>query len=168
MKILPLLLIPALLAGCVKNPSQNTYNYNEVGQSVIVEFAQVVQVKEVDIQGRNTGTGAALGAAAGGTAGYQVGNGNGQLGGAIAGVLVGAVAGAAIEQAAANQKGYEYIVVTEHKETKTIVQYQDPKDVVFKKGDRVMVQTKGTYQRVMSTEDLPSEVKRPKGIKIVD
>jgi outer membrane lipoprotein SlyB len=168
MKIFPILLIPALLMGCVKNPSQNNYNYNEVGQSVIVEFAQVVKVKEVDIQGRNTGTGASLGAAAGGAAGYQVGNGNGQLGGAIAGVLVGAVAGAAIEQAAANQKGYEYTVVTEHKEAKTIVQYQNPDDVVFNKGDRVMVQTKGTYQRVLPTDDLPTEIKRPKGIKVVD
>lgn len=165
-----LLLFPLALAltGCVKNPSQNNYSYNEVGQSVIVEFAQIVKVKDVDITGRNTGTGAAMGATAGGVAGYQFGNGNGQAGAAIAGVLVGAIAGAAIEQAAANQKGYEYTVVTEHKETKTIVQYQNPEDVVFKKGDRVMVQTKGTYQRVLSTDDLPTEIKRPKGIRIVD
>lgn len=167
-KLIASLFIATSLTACAKNPSQNTYNYNEVGQSVIVEFARVVAVKEVDIQGRNTGTGARAGALAGGTGGYQMGNGNGQVGGLIAGVIVGAVAGHIAEQELANKKGYEYVVVTEHKETKTIVQYQDEKDVVFKNGDRVMVQTKGTYQRVLPTDNLPDQIKPPKGIKIVD
>ena len=157
-----------LLGACAKNPGQNQYNYNEVGQSTIVEFAQVVAVKPVDITGRNTGAGARAGALVGGVGGYQAGNGNGQLAATIGGAVAGAIAGHMIEQAAADQKGYEYVVVTEHKETKTIVQYQNEKDVVFKQGDRVMVQTKGTYQRVLSTDNLPAEIKRPKGIKIVD
>lgn len=168
MKIRNALLITFALAGCVKNPGQNQYNYNEVGQSTVVEFATVVSVKPVDITGRNTGAGAQAGAIAGGVGGYQVGNGNGQLAGAVAGAVVGAVAGHALEQAAANQKGYQYVVVTEHKETKTIVQYQDERDVVFKKGSRVMVQTSGSYQRVIPTDDLPDQIHRPKGIKIVD
>ena len=162
------LLLTLLLASCARNVGQNQYNYNEVGRSVIVEYASVVKVKEVDITGRNTGTGAALGATAGGAAGYQMGNGNGQLASTIGGVLVGAVAGGIAEQAMANQKGYEYTVVTEHKKTKTIVQYQNEQDRVFKNGDAVMVQTSGTYQRVLSADDLPEQVKRPKGIKIVD
>jgi outer membrane lipoprotein SlyB len=164
--LLPLLLLALL--GCAKNVSQNNYNYNEVGQSIIVEFAQIVHVKEVDITGRNTGTGAMIGASAGGATGYQFGNGSGQAATAIAGVVIGAIAGSAIEQAAANQKGYEYVVVTEHKKTKTIVQYQNPEDVVFRVGDRVMIQTKGTYQRVLPTDNLPTEIKRPKGISIID
>lgn len=167
-KLVASLLIVTSLSACARNPGQNQYNYNEVGQSTIVEFARVVAVKSVDIRGKNTGTGAAAGGVAGSVAGYQVGNGNGQAGGLIAGAVVGAIAGAAIEQAAADQKGYEYVVVTEHKETKSIVQYQNKDDVVFRKGDRVMVQTTGTYQRIMPTDDLPEEIKRPKGIKIVD
>ncbi len=163
-----LFLIPLLLVGCARNVGQNQYNYNEVGRSVIVEYATVVKVKNVDITGRNTGTGAALGGAAGGVAGYQVGNGNGQLAGAIGGALIGAVAGGIAEQAMANQKGYEYTVVTEDKKTKTIVQYQNENDRVFKNGDAVMVQTSGTYQRVLSADDLPEQIKRPKGIKILD
>jgi len=31
-----------------------------------------------------------------------------------------------------------------------------------------MIQTKGTYQRVLPTDNLPDTVQRPKGIKIVD
>lgn len=162
------MLIPILLTGCARNLGQNHYNYNEVGRSTIVEYATIVKTKEVDITGRNTGTGAAAGAAAGGVAGYQVGNGNGQLASTIGGVIVGAVAGGMAEQALADQKGYEYTVVTEHKKTKTIVQYQNKEDRVFRKGEAVMIQTTGTYQRVLEADDLPEQVKRPKGIKIVD
>ncbi len=163
-----LFLIPFLLTGCARNLGQNHYNYNEVGQSTIVEYATIVKTKEVDITGRNTGAGALAGGTAGGVAGYQVGNGNGQLAATLGGVLIGAVAGNMAEQAAADQKGYEYTVVTESKKTKTIVQYQNKEDIIFKKGDPVMVQTTGTYQRVLQADDLPSEIKRPKGIKIVD
>jgi outer membrane lipoprotein SlyB len=157
-----------LLSACAPNPSQNRYNYDEVGQTAVVDFATVVSVKQIDIQGRNTGTGALAGATAGGVGGYQVGNGNGQLAATIGGAVIGAVAGAVIEQQMANQKGYLYIVVTENKETKRITQYQDPKDVVFHPGDRVMIETKGVYQRLLPTTDLPDTVKRPKGITIVD
>jgi len=156
------------LSSCQRNVGQNRYNYNEVGQSTIVEYAVVVKTKEIDITGRNTGTGATAGALAGGVGGYQLGNGNGQLATTIGGALIGAVAGSVAEQAIADRKGYEYTVVTEDKKTKTIVQNQNKEDAVFRKGDRVMIQTAGTYQRVLSTDDLPDQIKRPKGIKIVD
>ena len=163
-----LLLVPLVLAGCARNVGQNQYNYNEVGRSVIIEYATIVKTKEVDITGRNTGTGAVLGGVAGGAAGAQVGGGDGQLAAAIGGVLIGAVVGGVAEQAMANQKGYEYTVVTEKKKTKTIVQYQNDQDRVFNPGDSVMVQTSGSYQRVLTADDLPEQIKRPKGIKIVD
>jgi len=167
-KIVLALVITSMLSACAPHPSQNQYFSGEAGQSTEIEFAKVVKVKEIKIQDRNTGTGAAAGMAAGGALGYQVGNGNGQLGGLIAGMVIGGVAGAIAEQEIQNQKGYEYIVVTEKKKTKSIVQYQAEDDVVFKKGDRVMVQTSGTFQRVMPTDDLPDTVKKPKGIKVVD
>jgi outer membrane lipoprotein SlyB len=168
MKKIALVLSLAVLASCAKNPSQNTYNYNEVGQSTIMEYAVVVKVKEIDITGRNTGAGSALGATAGGVAGYQMGNGNGQIATVLAGAVIGGIAGHVAEQAAADQKGYEYTVVAEDKKTKKVVQYQNKDDVVFRKGDRVMIETTGTYQRVLPTDDLPDSVKKPRGIKVVD
>ncbi len=159
---------PFALAACAKDPSQNRYNYNEVGQSVIAEFATVASVREVDITGRNTGAGALAGAAAGAGGGSYVGNGSGSAWGAAGGALAGAAIGYAVEQSVADHKGYEYIVVTEEKKTKTIVQNQAPQDRVFKAGDRVLVQTKGTYQRVLPTDSLPDTVKKPKGFNIVD
>jgi len=167
-KIVLALVMTSMLSACAPHPTQNQYFSGEAGQSTEIEFAKVVKVKEIKIQDRNTGTGAAAGATAGGVAGYQIGNGNGQAGAAIAGVVIGAIIGHVVEQEMQNQKGYEYIVVTEKKKTKSIVQYQAEGDVVFKKGDRVMVQTSGTFQRVMPTDDLPDTVKKPKGIKVVD
>ncbi len=156
-----------LLCACAKDPSQNQYKYNEVGQSVVIEFARIVSVREVDITGRNTGTGALLGGAAGAGAGAYAGNGSGTGWAMAGGAVAGAVAGLAAEQALADRKGYEYIVVTENKKTKSIAN-QDKRDVVFKPGDRVGAVTRGTYQRLLPADNLPDEVKAPKGIKIVD
>lgn len=162
-----LIAIPFIVA-CQPIHKQNRFNYSEVGKNVDVEFARVVSVKEVDVQGRNTGIGSAAGMAVGSAAGYQFGNGNGQLGAMIAGMVIGGIAGNIAEQEAQNQKGFQYIVVNEKKQTKRIVQNQSPEDKVFKKGDRVIIETSGEYQRVLPTDDLPAEIKRPKGIKVVD
>lgn len=156
------------LSACEVNPSQNRYKYNEVGQSVIIEFATIVRTREVDITGFNSGGGALAGAAVGAGAGAYGGSGSGQAWSTLAGALVGGVAGVAVEQAARDAKGIEYVLVTEKGKTKTIVQYLEDEEEVFAKGDRVMVQTKGTYQRVLSTKGLPDTVKRPKGIEVID
>lgn len=162
------LFAPLALSACAKSPDQNRYNYNEVGQSVVAEFATIVSVKEVDITGRNTGAGALAGAAAGAGGGSYAGNGSGSVWAAAGGAIAGAAIGAAAEQALADHKGYEYIVVTENKKTKTIVQNQSPTDVVFKPGDRVLLQTKGSYQRLLPTDHLPDTVQKPKGFTIVE
>ena len=169
MKYKWMLLLPCvLLIACARQPGQNQYNYNEVGQSVVVEFAVIAAAKQIDITGRNTGTGALAGAAIGAGAGSYAGNGSGSIWTTAGGALAGAAAGAIAEQAAADRKGYEYVVVTEDKKTKTIVQNQNANDVVFKPGDRVMIQTRGTYQRVLPTDNLPDQIKRPHGITITE
>lgn len=168
MKKAAAILLALMLAACTHTQGQNTYNYNEVGQSKIVEFATVIRVKPVNINGQNTGAGAVAGATAGGVTGYQFGGGNGQVATTVAGAFLGGVAGHLAEQEMANKKGFAYTVVTEEKKTKEITQYQNDEDVVFKPGDRVMIETSGTYQRVLPTDNLPDTVKKPKGIKVVD
>jgi hypothetical protein len=101
-------------------------------------------------------------------AGSYVGNGSGQIWAAGAGLLAGAIAGAAAEQAAANSTGVEYVVTTEQGKTMTIVQNMNPGDVLLPTGSRVMVQTSGSYQRVLPADALPESIKRPKGIKVTD
>jgi outer membrane lipoprotein SlyB len=156
------------LVGCQPQGMQNRYDYSEVGKSSVIEFGTVVGAREVDVQGHNSGAGALAGGTAGTVAGYNMGGGNGQVVATVAGALVGAAIGTAAEQAAAHARGIEYTVTKESGKTITIVQTMAEGEKLFKKGDRVMVQQSGSYQRVLPTDDIPTEIKRPKGVKIVD
>jgi outer membrane lipoprotein SlyB len=155
------------LTAC-STPGQNVYDFTEAGQSVLVEFGTVVDVNPITIKGPNTGVGAGVGAVAGAGLGSQVGNGNGALAAAIGGAIAGAVAGAVAEQAAQDKSGFVYTITTEHGKTITIPQYYHKDEKPIKVGERVMVQTSGSYQRVLPAEHLPTQIKRPKGIKVVD
>lgn len=161
------LLAMLTLTSCA-TPSQNVYDFREAGQSTIVEFGTVIKARDIQIRGENSGVGALAGGVAGAGIGSNVGNGDGQVYGAIGGAIVGAVAGGLAEQALQNKRGVEYTIVTEHKKILTIPQYIKKDERVFAKGDRVMVQTSGSYQRVLTADDLPEIVKKPKGIKVVD
>ena len=134
----------------------------------MVEFATVITSREVGITGRNSGAGLLLGGAAGAAGASYVGNGDGQAWAMAGGALVGAVAGAAAEQSLANKIGIEYVVTTEKGKTKTIVQNKEEGDVILRPGDRVMVQTSGSYQRVLPAGNLPTTIKRPKNIQVTD
>lgn len=157
-----------LLAGCNAKNSQNQYDYSEVGKSSVAEFGTVLNVREVEVTGENTGTGAAAGGLAGGIAGNSMGDGYGQVTGLVAGAVIGAVAGHVAEQAASDFKALEYTIIKENGKTLTLVQNTKPEEPVFKPGDRVLVQTSGSYQRILSTQAIPTEIARPKGVKFRD
>lgn len=167
-KAILLLMLAGSLTACARHEGQSQYRYSEVGQSTLVEFGTVVTVREVGITGRNSGAGALVGAGVGAGAGSYAGNGSGNTWAIAGGALAGAIAGAAAEQAAADRKGIEYVITTEHGKTMTIVQDVNPEDKVVQPGGRVMVQTSGSYQRVLPADSLPEQIKRPKGIKVVD
>ena len=156
-----------LLTGCPYS-TQNRYNYTEVGRVNVVEFGTVVNARQIDITGRNTGGGALLGAGAGGAAGAQFGSASGGVAAGLGGAALGAVAGAVIEQALQNRTGMEYTVTLQNGKTVTIAQNIGENDAIFQNGDRVMVQVNGEYQRVLPANALPTEIKRPKGINVVD
>lgn len=156
-----------VLIGC-QHPSQNTYSYSEIGKSSAVSFGTVVAVREIDIIGKNTGTGALIGAAAGAGAGSYAGHGSGNSWAVGAGLLAGAVAGAMAEQAMADRKGVEYTIVLESGITMTVAQEAPKTEPVYPVGSRVIVQNSGGYQRVLPASNLPTEIKRPQGIKVVD
>ena len=163
-----LLAIAALSLGACATQSQNRYSHRDVGRATSVEFGTVMATRPVDIQGQNTGAGGLVGAAAGGLAMSNVGKGSGNLAAILGGALVGAVAGAAVEQAVSDRTGIEYVVTLANGRTITIVQEQAVAEPIFGPGQRVMIQTNGTYQRVLSADHLPTETSRPKGIKVVD
>ncbi|WP_247877315.1 hypothetical protein [Azospirillum brasilense] len=157
-----------LSLGACASQSQNRYSYRDVGHATSVEFGTVMATRPVDIQGQNTGAGGLVGGAAGGLAMSNVGKGSGNVAAILGGALVGAVAGAVAEQAISDRTGIEYVVTLATGRTITIVQEQGTNEPIFGPGQRVMVQTNGTYQRVLSADHLPTETNRPKGIKVVD
>lgn len=156
------------VAGCAARQSQNVYRYDEVGKSTAVSFGMIISSRIIDITGQNTGTGALVAGAAGAGAGSYLGNGSGSIWGAAAGALVGAAIGAAAEQAAADRQGIEYIVVLESGVTMTVVQEIGKNEAAIQAGDRVIVQNTGGYQRVLPASNLPTQMVRPQGIKLVD
>lgn len=159
---------PVGLASCAQRPSQNVYNYDEVGKSSAVSFGTVVSSRIVDITGKNTGAGALVGAGAGAGAGSYVGSGSGDVWAIAGGALAGAIIGAATEQAAADRVGIEYIVTLESGVTLTVVQEMAKGEAGLPQGARVIVQNTGGYQRVLPAANLPTEIARPQSIKVVD
>lgn len=157
-----------MLAGCAQRQSQNVYKYDEVGQASAVTFGTIVASREVDITGKNTGTGGLVGAAVGAGAGSYAGSGSGNAWAIGAGLLAGAVAGALIEQAAADRTGVEYVVMLQSGVALTVVQDIGKGESTLPDGMRVMVQNTGGYQRVLPAEALPMQMARPKGIELVD
>ncbi len=154
-------------AGC-QRPGQNVYSYSEVGKASLVNFGTLLAAREVAVQGQNTGAGALAGAAAGGIAGNQIGRGGGNAAATLVGVVIGGIVGALAEQAAANRKALEYTVTLETGATITVVQDHDEGERVLEPGERVMVQVTGGTQRVLPADNLPTELKRPAGIKVTD
>jgi outer membrane lipoprotein SlyB len=149
-----LLLIATLaLSACAQLPGQNQYGYQDVGKTSIVEFGTVVSSRKVEITGKNTGAGALVGAAAGAGGGSYIGSGTGNVWATLGIALAGAIAGHMTEQALADHGGIEYIVSKDSGQTIGVVQNQKAEDIVFQKGQRVMVQTEGGYQRVLPAVD---------------
>lgn len=158
-KILQSILLLLLVSACSKTQSQSQYSIEEVGQPVTIDYAIVLEVRPVEITERavnvlNTNSGAPLtgaGAGAGPAGAYM----DTQLGS-----IWGSGVGAAEQAAATDKKGYEYTVLTEGKATKTLVQYQNPQDVVFKPNDLVMLQSSGSFHRLLSTVNIPDKIQK--------
>lgn len=166
-KSLAAIMALTLLTAC-QHPGQNRYGYQDVGKATRVTFGTVVSYRLVQVQGRNTGTGALAGAAGGALGGSYIGNGGGSLGGMIAGALVAGIAGHMVEQAIQDYDGVEFTVALENGEILTIVQTFEKEVEGIKDGDRVMVQQSGEYQRVLPAKHLPEKVKKAKRIKVED
>lgn len=125
-------------AGCAPNISPDSYSVGSVGQVSRTVRGVIVSVRDVHVQGTQSGVGAQSGALIGGAGGSNVGGGQGSdaFAGAVAGAVVGGVIGAAIEESATQQPGVEYIVETTNGALITVVQGVENR---MSAGDRVLV-----------------------------
>ena len=124
------------LAGCAGGLGGRDYDRGDARRAYKVEWARVVSVTPVKIEGQYTELGTAGGAAVGYSLGRIIGDGSGsRVAGAVGGVA-GAVAGREIEKAATSESGLEIMVDMDRGDTLVIVQSAD---VEFQVGERVRV-----------------------------
>jgi len=129
-----LVLIAATVAGCAASKSGGAYTRDQTRQEMVVRTGTVESVREVQIEGTQSGVGPAAGAVAGGIGGSHVGGGRGQIVGAVVGAVVGGIAGAAIEEGTTRKTGLEITVRLDNGQLTAIVQEGDE---AFRAGDRV-------------------------------
>ncbi|MEM9783481.1 MAG: hypothetical protein AAF899_13525 [Pseudomonadota bacterium] len=165
---IPSALAALLVLGACAPQSQTRYDAVEVGRPLFVEFATVLAVREVRIQGKNSGIGGALGATAGGFALSPVGQGTGRAGAILGGALAGLALGVVAEQLVSNRTGVEYTLTLEDGRTVVIVQNLGSEDEILAPGDRAIIQQGRRFQRVLPANDLPEEIRRPRGVAVFE
>lgn len=141
-----LLLAGALvLSGCISSRSGGAYSRDQARHIQDVQTGVVEHVREIVIEGTQSGIGAVAGGAVGGIGGGEIGHGRGSSAGAVVGAVLGGVAGGAIEEATTRKKGYEITVRLDTGRTIAIAQEADEE---FKIGERVRLVTGGGVSRV--------------------
>lgn len=146
MRLVALLLLSLLLAACASSRSGDVYTRNQTRQEMLVRTGTVESVREVLMEGTETGTGALAGAAVGGIAGSHIGGGRGQIIGAILGAVAGGIAGSAIEENVTKKNALEITVRLDGGQLIAVVQERGGDQ--FLPGDRVRVLSGNGSSRV--------------------
>jgi outer membrane lipoprotein SlyB len=127
----------AMMAGCAQRGlGSGDYTRSQVRGEQTVRMGVVEGVREVRIDGNDSGVGTAAGAVLGGIAGSEVGKGRGSVAGAVAGAVVGGIIGQSIEKSNADRRGVE---VTVKLDGGRIIAVTQEADEVLRVGDRVRV-----------------------------
>ena len=135
--ILLLGLAGLVIASCMpESRSGDVYTRDQARTSHSVYFGTVLGVKEVTIEGTQSGAGTVAGGAMGAALGSGVGCGSGKTMAAVAGGILGGITGSAIEKGATTITGLEIEVELDSGELILVVQ---EKDDVYSVGDRVRV-----------------------------
>ena len=139
MKSLPgigVTLLAVALTGCASSMSGDVYSRERAQKVQTVEYGQVIEVRNIQIEGTKSGLGGVAGGAMGGALGSGIGQGSGTTIAVVGGVIAGALAGGAAEEAVTKQPGVEVTVRMDDGVTLAIVQGVDPP---VRAGERVRV-----------------------------
>lgn len=140
--ILPLCLV---LVACGSNPSATTYSRDQTLSVQQVQFGTVVSIREVQIEGTQSGVGAAAGTVIGGVAGSGVGDGRGAAIAAVVAGVAGGLIGDKAEEAVTRKTGLEITVQMDDGNILSVVQQAEE---TFQVGDRVRLLTSGGTARI--------------------
>jgi outer membrane lipoprotein SlyB len=127
----------AALGGCAHPIRGGDYFAYEAGREQSVRYGVVDSVRDVRIQARETGVGAATGTMIGAIGGSHIGGGrHGSLAGFLGGAILGGLIGQEVERTNNEQPGQELVVVLDSGRTIAVVQDAEER---FRAGDRVRV-----------------------------
>jgi outer membrane lipoprotein SlyB len=145
--ILSFALLGALsAAGCAPVHSGSTYSRSQAGQEQRVSKGTILAMREVKVEGTDTGAGTIGGAVVGGAAGSTLGQGaRANLAGAAVGAVLGAVVGAMAESRLTEATAIEFTVREENGATIAVVQANDQG---LREGERVAI-LRGSQVRIV-------------------
>jgi outer membrane lipoprotein SlyB len=135
----------AALSACTTT-SPDVVQRGDAQRLSTVQDAVVLSVRNVTVEGNQTGTGAATGAVVGGIAGSTRSSGKEQAAIGVIGAVAGAVVGNAIERGATREEAVEILLQLRNGERRAIVQAKAGES--FNPGDAVILVTTGGKTRV--------------------
>ena len=133
------------LAGC-STTSPDVVQRGDAQRLAQVQDATVLSVRNVTVDGSQSGTGAVTGGVLGGIAGSSRSSGREQAAIGIVGAVAGAVIGNAIERGATREDALEILLQMKNGERRAIVQAKAGEN--FMAGDAVVLVTTGGKTRV--------------------
>jgi len=143
-RLLVAAILALMLAACASQ-SGSSYSRTQTRSEQTVRLGVVESVRNVTIEGTQSGVGAVAGAAVGGLGGSNIGGGKGSTVGAVLGAVLGGVAGNAIEGSTTKKAGLEITVKLDNGQLTAITQEADEQ---FRPGERVRVLSGGGATRV--------------------
>ena len=133
------------LTGCAGSQSGSAYSRSQTRGEMQVRMGVVESVRQVTIEGAQSGVGTVAGGVVGGIAGSNVGQGKGSAVGAVLGAVLGGLAGQAIEEQTSKKDGVEITITLDSGQMIAVTQEADEP---FRAGDRVRVLSGNGVTRV--------------------
>lgn len=124
----------AAFTACAPSRSGQIYSRDQARQEARVYYGTVLEIRNVKIEGTQSGIGAVAGGVTGGVLGSMVGGGTGRILGGVVGALGGAAGGTLAEEAVTQKNGLEITVEMDNGEIVSVVQEDD---APFRVGDRI-------------------------------
>jgi outer membrane lipoprotein SlyB len=140
------LLVALSLTACGGVHSGGTYARGQAGEEQHVSRGTIVSMRDVRIDGTNSGIGQIGGGVLGGVAGSTIGSGTrATIAGAVVGAVAGAVLGTVAEQQVTRTTATEFTV---REESGLVIAVVQDNDEGLREGDRVVV-LRGSRTRVI-------------------
>lgn len=147
-KLTVVISIGILFSACTTGLTGNNYSPTEARAVQEVSFGKVLNVRQVLIDGTNSGQGATVGGLAGAVGGSTYGTGNTNIIATTGGGLLGSVLGQGAELGVTRKKGVELVIAVDGGRTIALVQ-EVSADTTFTVGQRVRLMTLGGATRAI-------------------